>query len=411
MKKKCIWNILIYIFCFLFPSGKIDAAPFTLIGTVHNAEADSLDVIFTYNMYENNRLVEHSASAKVSGGKFQFRGDIPEAVGAFMEFSNKVCFYFYIEPAQMSISIDMEHPLRYRLDGAEIEDENKALSKETLKYREAIQICNMELVGLIEEYNALEEGDSRWDVLWDSISAVRDARDSIGAICDSIELDFVMRHPAYKINPDRLYKLAKNEYIDVNHVRAAYDKLPLSSRHSMMGQIALKEIKDQSLKKMTKLGAVPPDFIRKAYAGDSIRLSGYRGQYVLLDFWASWCGPCLKSMPHVKELVRQYGGKGLSVIGISVDYNAANWRNAIVKHGLAAWPHVLGKEPLDSDKPEDDLSYLYSCDAVPFYVLLDRNGRVLAKWQYLGESEVEEIRILLREGMSGHIEGTDNKKT
>ena len=106
------------------------------------------------------------------------------------------------------------------------------------------------------------------------------------------------------------------------------------------------------------------------------RLSEYagKGQYVLLDFWASWCGPCIRSFPMLKEFHEKYHDRGLLIIGISADRNPDAWRYALSQHACP-WPMM--HETTDSQKEHTSASDLYSISGFPTFVLLDPDGQVI----------------------------------
>ena len=106
------------------------------------------------------------------------------------------------------------------------------------------------------------------------------------------------------------------------------------------------------------------------------RLSEYagKGQYVLLDFWASWCGPCIRSFPMLKEFHEKYHEQGLLIIGISADRNPNAWHYALGQHACP-WPMM--HEATDSQKKRTSASDLYSISGFPTFVLLDPDGQVI----------------------------------
>jgi thiol-disulfide isomerase/thioredoxin len=109
-------------------------------------------------------------------------------------------------------------------------------------------------------------------------------------------------------------------------------------------------------------------------------LAEYRGKVVLLDFWASWCGPCRNALPNVKRLQAVYGGGDFVVVSVSEDDDKSAWRTFVSSHGMT-WP-----QRLDSD---GTLQSKFGVRALPTYVLLGRDGRVVQK--IVGEAPAESI--------------------
>ena len=140
------------------------------------------------------------------------------------------------------------------------------------------------------------------------------------------------------------------------------------------------------------------DFTLVDSLGKEKKISDYIGKYKLLflDFWASWCMPCLKEIPKMKEVYKKYNEKGLTIIGISLDRVKDSWSEAIRKYNLNVWPQILSSETNEKDEKENNLSYLYNCDAIPFYVLIDKEGKVVAKWEHIGDVQLKELDMLIK---------------
>lgn len=85
---------------------------------------------------------------------------------------------------------------------------------------------------------------------------------------------------------------------------------------------------------LLKPGSVAPEFRLKGLDGKELALSDFRGKYVVLDFWASWCGDCRRDIPNIKALYEKYSPKGVEFVGVSFDDNAERWQNAIKEFGL-----------------------------------------------------------------------------
>ena len=136
--------------------------------------------------------------------------------------------------------------------------------------------------------------------------------------------------------------------------------------------------------KKTQEGAEAPDFTQLDVNGKPVKLSDFRGKYVLLDFWASWCGPCRRENPNVVKAYNAYKDKGFTVLGVSLDKGGDRdkWLAAIEKDGLP-WTQVS-----DLKAWENDAAKLYEVNAIPMNFLIDPNGKIIAK--YLRGTALEE---------------------
>ncbi len=120
-------------------------------------------------------------------------------------------------------------------------------------------------------------------------------------------------------------------------------------------------------------GAIAPDFTLKTPTGESLSLSSLRGQVVLIDFWASWCGPCRRENPNVRKLYRRFHYKGFEILGVSLDNDGNRWKGAIAADSLT-WPHVS-----DLMGWQSSAAKLYQVSSIPQTYLIDKDGRIMAK--------------------------------
>jgi peroxiredoxin len=127
--------------------------------------------------------------------------------------------------------------------------------------------------------------------------------------------------------------------------------------------------------KAVALGATAPEFAEADTAGKMVSLSSFRGKYVLIDFWASWCGPCRRENPNVVKAYNTYKGKNFTILGVSLDRPNAKdkWLAAIHKDGLT-WNHVSDLKFWDSKAAD-----LYAVRGIPQNFLLDPNGKIIGK--------------------------------
>lgn len=123
----------------------------------------------------------------------------------------------------------------------------------------------------------------------------------------------------------------------------------------------------------TALGSAAPDIKLPSPAGPEVALTSLRGKYVLIDFWASWCGPCRQENPNVVRMYNKYKDKGFEIFGVSLDQDRTKWLKAIENDKLT-WPNVS-----DLKGWESSAATLYGITAIPQTVLLDKEGKIIAK--------------------------------
>lgn len=125
-------------------------------------------------------------------------------------------------------------------------------------------------------------------------------------------------------------------------------------------QLALEAVKE---------GKTAPAFSLVSTEGNEVSLESYKGKYVLVDFWASWCQPCRQENPNVVNAYKAYNSKGFEVLSVSVDRDEQAWLNAIKEDGLT-WAQVRDTE--------NKVAEMYAIQQIPTTFLLDREGVIIA---------------------------------
>jgi peroxiredoxin len=139
-------------------------------------------------------------------------------------------------------------------------------------------------------------------------------------------------------------------------------------------------------------GQPAPDFVLKSASGNNLRLSEYRGEVVMINFWATWCGPCRQELPLLDELYGRYNKVGFSLLGVNIDDDSGKAMQMVEELGVS-FPVLFDKQK--------EVSKLYAVEAMPVTVLVDREGTI--RHIHHGykpgyeQDYLNEIRSLLRE--------------
>ena len=184
-----------------------------------------------------------------------------------------------------------------------------------------------------------------------------------------IDLHYVPGHPHSYVSAFILYTLSLYNP-DADKLAALYKGLDAAIQDSYFGRLT-----NESIAKAINIdiGKPAPDFTQMDINGKPVTLSSFKGRYVLVDFWASWCGPCRAENPAVLKAYRAYHAKGFDILGVSLDEKKDKWLEAVKKDGLG-WQQVS-----DLKGWENSVAQLYGVQGIPMNYLLDKDGKIIAK--------------------------------
>ena len=184
------------------------------------------------------------------------------------------------------------------------------------------------------------------------------------------KMDALIRRNADNVLAAYLQTVGMERINELAPLKQMYASLSEKAKTTAPGRILAARI---AAIEQVSVAAKAPDFTLPTPDGEQISLYGVKGKLKIIDFWASWCGPCRMENPNMVKLYNDFKNKGLAVISVSLDERKAAWTQAIKKDGMP-WIHVS-----DLKGWKCEVVKLFNVDAVPYILVLDENNRILAK--------------------------------
>ncbi|GAB3363236.1 TlpA disulfide reductase family protein [Arachidicoccus ginsenosidivorans] len=294
-------------------------------------------------------------------GKFTFADSIQEPCFAMLfnhDYSLKVDLY--LDGGQIYVNGDLDSIYDTQVKGSAIVNEYAAYTFAQLQTRKPVQ-------AIYEKWmQAYKQGDS---VLADQYkTAFESARADQTNKSRGLQMEYIKTHPGSIASAWELLHYVTDKTLAES--KNLFKGFTEHVRHSNQGKELAERIATLS---RVEVGNLAPGFAQADTSGIKVQLSDYKGKYVLLEFWASWCGPCRAESPNVLKAYDKYHEKGFNVLSVSLDNDKGKWLQAIHKDGLL-WQQVS-----DLQGWKNAVATLYGIHAVPANFLIDPTGKIVAQ--------------------------------
>ena len=365
---------------------------FTISGSI-KGKTDGYIYLSYPGMDANGYITD---SALIDKGRFLFKGrlDGPAQAALTLNRQNRSMDQYlqlYIVPADMKLSLDVNNFRQGAvLTGSSVQDEADGLEKS----KAAVMAQMKPLSEAYEKANNIymdavraKKDEATLASLKENATKAKDAMDPIRTQLSKLDVAFMDKYPASYVTASILRYRIGSMKLQEGEVR--YNKLPNEIKNSNLGK-SIKEELDGL--RTGSPGAKAFVFASKELRGEPLSLADYKGRYVLLDFWASWCVPCRKGNPHLLSLYSKYKDKGLEIIGISDDDGKPEaWLKAVEQDRIGVWKHVLrGLKRVDGPAMFDksnSISDRYGIHSLPTKILVDPNGFIIGRYGGGGEND------------------------
>jgi thiol-disulfide isomerase/thioredoxin len=380
-------SILLIALCFVATAATAQK-PFTIDGKIQGKKSG---YIYLSYQNENGRRMD---SSLIKNGQFSFKGKLNGPAQATLMMDRNGRSYdkyaqLFLTPGNMKLSVPYENfSDGIILKGSSVHDEWEQLkkSKESImsQIKPLSEAYNKANTVYIEAMRAKKD-EATLESLKAEATKAKDAMDPYYDQVRKIDEAFMDKHPESFVTA-YLLRFAIGR-MSLREGENRYNKLADAVKATTVGKEIKKELEEL---RAGSPGATAFQFASSELRGGELKLADFRGKYVLIDFWASWCVPCRKGNPHLLALYSKYKDKGFEIIGISDDdSNPEAWRKAVEKDEIGVWKHVLRglKRTEDGFDRTADISDRYGISTLPTKILVDPKGVIIGRYGGGGEDD------------------------
>ncbi len=303
-------------------------------------------------------------------GAFKMQG-VSESGFYRLKLDTKTFFLFLLEPAEFKVEIDPSAQEVFKISGGKQNDEFQKAFKQLGNTQRDLQGWNM----AYQMYG--QQGASQDTMMYVQQQLQAVAMKFEGMIRDSsktaksplVAMFYVTNGPVDKFPKENLAVIQR---LEKELPKSSYTK-EFRDIYTKYEQQAKQQNQPRQQAQDVSVGKQAPEIDLKDPNGKNIKLSSLRGKVVLVDFWASWCGPCRMEMPNVVAAYKKFKDKGFTVYSISLDKEAGAWKNSIAALGMT-WENQVS----DLKWWQSEAAATYGVQGIPAAFLLDRDGKIVA---------------------------------
>ena len=356
-----------YIILILFIIGcSSGSTEYTLNGTIDLEDGQN---VLLLGVDDDSQLMPID-TVKVEAGTFSFSGDAKYPEMHYLNFEGvRSLLPLVLEPGTITVQAIKDSIQNASVKGTKSNLDVSRFLDEVSTYNLALREISFEL------RNAMLRKDSL------NISDLQDQYDNMVAKLTDFELSFITNNPDSYVSSLILEQQVTSGQIDSAEAQILFDQFDRNIKKTKSGQNIQKLLNPEEVqesKEAPEVGELAPDFQAPSPEGELVSLYDIIDKFTVIDFWASWCKPCRDQSSELVDLYNTYQGKGLTIIGVSLDRSSERWMKAI-KDDYLNWTHVSNLKHW-----QDPIAADYNVRSIPELFLIDNRGKVLARSHDLG---------------------------
>ncbi|SHE40727.1 TlpA disulfide reductase family protein [Pedobacter caeni] len=296
-------------------------------------------------------------SLAVKDGKFNYKGSVDEPTSVYISYDKPFGQTFYVENVPVEIKGNANALADVEIKGGHTQSEWRVLEESTKELR-------AERRGLNKEFHKANNARD-----FETRGMVMDKQDKLQAKFNEISKAYVAKNPKSYVSLNEVRNL-QYSYPEYQEYLEVYDMLDPSLKKTKLAEQIEASL---AFSKRGAVGQHLADFTQNDPSGKPISLSSFKGKYVLVDFWAAWCGPCRAENPNVLKAYNEFSARGFTILGVSLDENLEKWKKAIEDDKLP-WTQVS-----DLKGWKNEVSTYFGIRSIPANYLINAEGIIVAK--------------------------------
>lgn len=356
----------------LISCSKVGKGEYIISGTAKGIENGK--TVILQKQDETGMITVSVDTVKIENGKFEIKGKIDEPTMHSLFFPDlKNGISLIVENGEINVEVIKDSIPNSKISGTFNNDEYQKFNLDAKKIQK--KMMDFQKKNMTTFKDAQEKQDTV------TINKLIKENNSYQDEIKTLVENYPKNHPKSFISILMMQQMFSNPKFDIVAFKKLYESMDESIRNTKPG----KKIKEQidSIEKAknnpsaaptsVSIGGIAPDFSAKTPEGKVVSLKKSMGKVTIIDFWASWCGPCRKENPNVVAMYNELHSKGLNIVGVSLDDDMSKWQEAIAKDKIT-WTQISNLK-----KWSEPIAKMYQVEQIPTTFILDASGKIVAQ--------------------------------